>query len=131
MTWSPGLRSCSLEKTPGPFQSTWPAITAGPRSPGVGPPVYHPAGKPPGGTCIDPSARRPRLIRAESTPIAAICRRTGDDLDRAATQSIFSGGDGFGDDATGLVKVDGATPAVVEAEGVTGTGVEIDGATKL
>ena len=44
--------------------------------------MYQPAGKPPGGTCIDPSARRPRAIKAESTPIEAICRRTGEDLAR-------------------------------------------------
>src|SRR5450631_2488148 len=60
--------------------STWPAMTAGPSSPGLGPPVYQPAGKPLGGTSIDPSVRRPRFISAESTPIEVICRRTGADL---------------------------------------------------
>src|ERR1019366_3192576 len=60
-------------------------MTAGPSSPGVGPPVYQPAGKPLGGTCSDPSARSPRSINLESTPIAAICRRTGTDLSISAT----------------------------------------------
>src|ERR1019366_3200861 len=59
-------------------------MTAGPSSPGVGPPVYQPAGKPLGGTCSDPSARSPRSINLESTPIAAICRRTGTDLSISA-----------------------------------------------
>src|SRR5450759_1358210 len=62
--------------------STWPAMTAGPSSPGVGPPLYQPAGKPPDGTSIDPSFRRPRFIRVESTLIEAICTRTGVDLAR-------------------------------------------------
>src|SRR5674476_821993 len=57
----------------------WPAMIAGPNSPGVGPPVYQPAGKPLGGTSSDPSARKPRSIRPESTPIAAIRTRTGVD----------------------------------------------------
>jgi hypothetical protein len=60
-------------------------MTAGPSSPGVGPPLYHPAGKPPVGTCIDPSLRRPRLIKVVSTPMEAICRRTG--VDRLSTPS--------------------------------------------
>src|ERR1035438_3181932 len=60
--------------------SICPAMTAGPSSPGVGPPVYQPAGKPPGGTCIEPSARRPSAIKVVSTPIAGICRRVGVDL---------------------------------------------------
>jgi hypothetical protein len=58
----------------------WPAMIAGPSSPGVGPPVYQPAGKPLGGTSSDPSARKPRSISPESTPIAAIRTRTGVDL---------------------------------------------------
>ena len=39
---------------------TWPAMIAGPSSPGVGEPVYQPAGKAPGGTSSTPSSFRPR-----------------------------------------------------------------------
>src|SRR5665647_1271922 len=74
--------------------SMWPAMIAGPSSPGVGPPVYHPAGKALGGTSIDPSVRRPRCIRAESTPIAPICRRTGEDLARGTPLTMRDRGDG-------------------------------------
>src|SRR5665648_472453 len=52
-------------------------MIAGPSSPGVGAPVYQPAGKPPGGTAMVPSACRPSAISSESTPIAGICTRTG------------------------------------------------------
>src|SRR5665811_407426 len=65
----------------------WPAMIAGPNSPGVGPPVYQPAGKPLGGTSSDPSARKPRSISPESTPIAAIRTRTGVDLASGAAST--------------------------------------------
>jgi len=40
-----GFRLRRLKKTPGwPPQSTWPVMIAGPSSPGVGAPVYQPAG---------------------------------------------------------------------------------------
>src|SRR5450830_494078 len=57
-------------------------MIAGPSSPGVGAPVYQPAGNPLGGTSIVPSAFSPRSISGESTPIAGICRRTGFDFAR-------------------------------------------------
>src|SRR5450756_414621 len=57
-------------------------MIAGPSSPGVGAPVYQPAGKPTGGTSIVPSAFNPSAISLESTPIAGIVTRTGTDLDR-------------------------------------------------
>ncbi len=54
-------------------------MIAGPRSPGLGAPVYQPAGNPVGGSCIVPSSCNPKPISAESTPIAGICTRTGTD----------------------------------------------------
>src|SRR5450756_1879387 len=69
-------------------------MIAGPSSPGVGPPVYQPAGKASGGTPIDPSALRPRSIKVESTPIAPICRRTGEDLARGTPLAKRDRGDG-------------------------------------
>src|SRR5450631_251946 len=111
VTWLPGFRLCRSKKTAGPFQSTWPAMTAGPTSPGVGPPVYQPAGKPLGGTCKDPSARNPRSINLESTPIASICRRTGTDL------SMDAAGTTRGTRATmGGADTEGATAAPVPPE---------------
>src|SRR5665647_2738472 len=127
VTRSPGFMSRSLKKTPGPFMSIWPAMIAGPSSPGVGPPVYQPAGKPPGGTSKDPSARRPSFIRVESTPIALICRRTGNDLARWAAlttcgdMELAAGGDtglGTGGD-TGLGTGDGGAWLVAETDGAT------------
>src|SRR5450756_3142262 len=68
-------------------------MIAGPSSPGVGAPVYQPAGKPPGGTSIVPSACSPRSISSESTPIAGICTRTGTERASgvAPTQVGFAG----------------------------------------
>src|SRR5674536_42226 len=68
-------------------------MIAGPSSPGVGAPVYQPAGKPPGGTSIVPSACRPSSISSESTPIAGICTRTGTERASgvAPTQAGFAG----------------------------------------
>src|SRR5688572_27621010 len=78
MTSAPGARSRSAKKTPGePSQSTWPAMIAGPSSPGVGAPVYQPAGKPSGGTSSEPSDCNPRSISPESTPMAGIPILTG------------------------------------------------------
>ena len=62
-------------------------MIARPNSPGVGPPVYQPAGKALGGTSSDPSARKPRSISPESTPIAAIRTRTGVDLASGAAST--------------------------------------------
>src|SRR5450830_214205 len=62
-------------------------MIAGPSSPGVGAPVYQPAGNPLGGTSIVPSAFSPRSISGESTPIAGICRRTGLDFARWAAST--------------------------------------------
>src|SRR5665647_834835 len=59
-------------------------MIAVPSSPGVAIPVYQPAGKPRGRTSRVLSFFSPRAIRSESTPIAAICRRTGTDLARCA-----------------------------------------------
>src|SRR5450759_4827385 len=91
-------------------------MIAGPSSPGVGAPVNQPAGKPLGGTCMVPSAFRPRSMSLESTPIAAICRRTGTDLDRcaAATTGGLAGLDdrvGVGEDATEPDVAAGGGPA--------------------
>src|SRR6185437_12361555 len=58
----------------------WPTMMAGPSCPGVGAPVYQPAGNAAGGTCSDPSASRPRSISVLSTPIDGTCTRTGADL---------------------------------------------------
>ena len=83
-------------------------MIAGPTCPGVGIPVYQPAGKPLGGTCMVPSAFKPRSISLESTPIAAICRRTGTDLGRfAAPTTTGEGGGGglFGGEADDLTRV--------------------------
>src|SRR5665647_2150577 len=68
-------------------------MTAGPSSPGVGAPVYQPAGKPSGGTSMVPSAFRPSSISSESTPIAGICTRTGTERASgvAPTQAGFAG----------------------------------------
>ena len=65
------------KKTPGPFQSMCPAMTEGPSSPGVGDPVYQPAGNPFGGTSRLPSSSSPNLINDESTPMAGIKIRVG------------------------------------------------------
>src|SRR5450759_4074106 len=70
-------------------------MIAGPSSPGVGAPVYQPAGKPTGGTSIVPSAFNPSAISLESTPIAGICRRTGVDFDKCGawtTSGATTGG---------------------------------------
>src|SRR5665811_2407292 len=68
-------------------------MIAGPSSPGVGAPVYQPAGKPSGGTSMVPSACRPSSISSESTPIAGICTRTGTEraIGVAPTQVGFAG----------------------------------------
>src|SRR5665648_269888 len=68
-------------------------MIAGPSSPGVGAPVYQPAGKPSGGTSMVPSACRPSSISSESTPIAGICMRTGTEraIGVAPTQVGFAG----------------------------------------
>src|SRR6185295_2277884 len=63
-----------------PLQSTCPARIAGPNSPGVGAPVYQPAGKPGRRHLQRPVARNPSCINVESTPMAGICTRTGADL---------------------------------------------------
>src|SRR5664280_1339752 len=62
-------------------------MMAGPTSPGVTSPVYHPAGKPLGGTCKVLSALSLRVIRAVSTPITGICSRTGTDRARCETSA--------------------------------------------
>src|SRR5665647_2450617 len=71
-------------------------MIAGPSSPGVGAPVYQPAGKPSGGTSMVPSACSPSSISSESTPIAGICTRTGTERASgvAPTQVGFAGGPG-------------------------------------
>jgi hypothetical protein len=92
--------------------------------------VNQPAGKPPAGTCIDPSERRPSLIREESTPIAAICRRTGADFARWSTRT--SRGTRAGAGATLVVLGTGGTFRVVaEAEGAAGADVAIVDVTVL
>ncbi len=58
-------------------ESTWPAITAGPRSPGSGPPVHQPVWLQSAGTSSVPSRFRPSGITGAETPIAAIAIRTG------------------------------------------------------
>src|SRR5450756_2087998 len=63
-------------------------MTAGPSSPGVGPPLYQPAGKPLGGTSKVPSGSNPSSISSVSTPIAGICRRIGVDLDRCGASGV-------------------------------------------
>jgi hypothetical protein len=60
----------------------------GPISPGVGLNWYHPAGKAPGGTDIDPSGSRPSFIRDVSTPITGTCKRTGSDLLRCGVTTF-------------------------------------------
>src|SRR5665811_112570 len=93
-------------------------MIAVPSSPGVAIPVYQPAGKPRGGTSRVLSFFSPRAIRSESTPIAAICRRTGTDLARCA--GVTTRGTG----TTGLVgEADVATGFDAEADGVTATTV--------
>ena len=94
-------------------------MTAGPSSPGVGAPVYHPAGKPAGGTSIVPSSCRPSSISVESTPIAGISRRTGADLPRgvAAPAASATPGDGTGGAGSdrGPAEADGTGCAVATA----------------
>src|SRR5450631_3800500 len=60
-------------------------MMAGPTSPGVTAPVYHPAGKPLGGTCKVRSAFNPRDISVVSTAITGICTRSGTDRASCAT----------------------------------------------
>src|SRR5450756_2033290 len=95
-------------------------MTAGPSSPGVGPPLYQPAGKPLGGTSKVPSGSNPSSISSVSTPIAGICRRIGVDLDRCGASGVgaTTGVGGVGLGAAGL----GAAPV---ARAIGGT----DGAT--
>ena len=85
--------------------------------------MYHPAGKPPGGTSIVPSFRNPRSISPESTPIAAICRWTGTDLAKcaawAAGTDVARGTDVACDKDVG----DGSTRLVPEIDGATATPV--------
>src|ERR1019366_4879772 len=64
-------------------------MMAGPVSPGVTAPVYHPAGKPLGGTCKVLSAFNPRDISAASTAIAGICTRSG--TDRTSCETCVNG----------------------------------------
>src|SRR5450759_2564282 len=71
-------------------------MIAGPSSPGVGAPVYQPAGKPTGGTSIVPSAFNPSAISLESTPIAGICRRTGVDFDKCGAWTTSGATKGSG-----------------------------------
>ena len=52
-------------------------MTEGPCCPGVGDPVYQPAGKAPGGTCNVSFACSPKRITAEWTEIEGIVMRTG------------------------------------------------------
>ena len=60
-TRSPRRSSASRKKTPGTwFQVTWPAMTAGPSSPGVGPRRYQPAIAGSSGTCIAPRSSIPK-----------------------------------------------------------------------
>src|SRR5659263_94229 len=91
-------------------------MIAGPSSPGVGAPVYQPAGKPTGGTSIVPSAFNPSAISLESTPIAGICRRTGVDFDKCAAWTA------------GVATSLGATARGTTTLGATLVGVPIDGA---
>lgn len=76
----PGLSRARSKKTPrSEFQAIWPAMTAGPISPGVGDCEYQPAGFAGGGTCSEPSFLSPRSINVESTPIVGIRSLTGTD----------------------------------------------------
>ena len=73
------------KNTAGPVcESTWPAITAGPRSPGRGPPVHQPASPKSVGTSSVRSGLRPRPMTGASTPIDGISIRTGSRRARGA-----------------------------------------------
>ena len=86
------------KNTPGsPFQSTCPAIIAGPSSLGVGAPVYQPAGYAPGGTSIDPSACNPRSMISKVTPSNGISMIIGSDADIGAAADPSDDGDRFSD----------------------------------
>lgn len=75
---APVSRFRRSKKTPSvPCQSTWPAMIAGPTSPGAGAPVYHPASFPSGGTSSAPSVSSPRSMMSVSTPMDGISRRVG------------------------------------------------------
>src|SRR5450432_397909 len=68
-------------------------MMAGPSSPGVGAPVYQPAGKPEGGTSSEPSDVRPRSIKLLSTPIDGTWTRTGTERPIGGASMIGVGGD--------------------------------------
>src|SRR5450756_1064224 len=73
VTVSPGFRSFSPQKGISfPPQSTWPAITAFPLSPGLGPSLYHATCVGFFGTSIAPSGVSPTYSKPVSTPIAGI-----------------------------------------------------------
>src|ERR1035437_3155623 len=91
-------------------------MTAGPSSPGVGPPLYQPAGKPVGGTSKVPSGSTPSSISAVSTPIAGICRRIGVDLDRCGASGV---GVATGVGKAGVGKAGVGVPPVARAIGGT------------
>src|SRR5215207_3186757 len=106
------------ENTAGPFQVTCPAMTAGPRAPGVAPRVNHPAtgGS---GVSISPFRSSPSLTNFDWTPILGIDTATGSDsgrtnpviLSRTSLRSAGAvGGSGLGFGASG--EADGLLSAV-------------------
>src|SRR5450631_2818611 len=121
----------------------WPTMMAGPISPGVGAPVYQPAGNARGGTCSDPSASSPRSISVLSTPIDGTCTRTGADLligfaigscarsAAVATAGGTSGADGriesIGESDTGAdAGAEAGTDATAEDTGATEGAADFD-----
>src|SRR5258708_28266584 len=83
----------------------WPTMIEGPSSPGVGAPVYQPAGNPDGGTWSEPSAFRPSFINVLLTPMLGTVRLTGADLLMGAVPSVRCAVD---DDETGDAAITGA-----------------------
>src|SRR5688572_28011297 len=77
-TSAPGPTSVRPAKAAGaPAQSTCPAMTAGPVSPGTGPPVYQPATAGSAGGTSAPAGSSPTPVSGTSTPAAGTRTRTG------------------------------------------------------
>src|SRR5919205_4532668 len=95
---SPVLSWRRFAKTPGPpsVALTCPRRTAGPSSPGVGEPLYHPAGAPgpSGGTSTEPSSLRPRLSSSDSMPAVGTLTEIGSDAGRTFNAAGAGDADG-------------------------------------
>src|SRR5271170_4497120 len=93
----------------------WPAMMAGPMTPGRGDPVYQPATAVEDGTCNAPSAARPSSTRRVCTPIRGMVSETGlatrtelaSGISDGETGGRPGGGSTIGPRGTGTV----ATPA--------------------